>query len=192
MLTDFFDRSARMEWDWDQGGPYPHIILTHMATRFAIAPLVMVKVDGAGLRKSPLAYRALLGDVVFGHGTPTRIDGDKGATAYRQGSLIGRSILPVYDVRLELLRHLVHIAPPNWAKWVAPVATLRVVRGLQRRPLKMDRRNMDFWVDVEALLQRQLTLRGWVSSYLVKEREVGREAHRWGNGEREVTRERLT
>jgi hypothetical protein len=154
-------------------GSHTHINFIHMAARFAIAPLLMAKVDKAALRSRmfPLSYQDLLGDAVFGRLT---IESPDRMPAFDPDMNPGLEwpMLRLFEARLEILKHLFHIAPQSWAKRRA----LETIIAEIRKSLRFSDSNSsekEYLVDVEALFQRELSLRVWISRYIVKKREAG-------------------
>jgi hypothetical protein len=117
----------------------------------------MAKVDKAAFRsrKFPLSHEALLKNLLIGH-----------------------KHWEEREARLEILKHVLRIAPHNWAKRRALEKVIRHVRtslvslGLAS-PSVEEGLEMDYLVDVEALHQRELSLHVWISRYFVRQREAG-------------------
>jgi hypothetical protein len=176
------------------------IDLIHMAAKFAIAPLVMVKLDKAALRSSssPLSYQDLLENVVFGrlrHDIDVPPKGFEKMLFFALKSVPWESRLPLLEMRLEILKHLFHIGPHNWAKRRALETIMAEIRE-KLRFSRVENWKKKYLVDVEALLQRELSLRGWITRYFVKKGEAGsgsgtEPSVRGRVGEREVTREEI-
>lgn len=83
-------------------------------------------------------------------------------------------MLLLRETRLEIVKHLFRTAPHNWAKRRALESMIRDVRKTlgSAHPVLKDLEK-DYLVNVEALLQRQLSLHVWISRYFVKKREEG-------------------
>jgi hypothetical protein len=122
--------------------PYLSENLIYKVASFAIVPLVMAKVDKAAFRsKFPLSYEDLLESVVIGQDQ--------------------------WEARLEILTHLLRVAPHNWAKRRALEEVIRHVRkslvSLGSASSSVgEGLEMDYLVDVEAVLQRELSLHVWI------------------------------
>jgi hypothetical protein len=157
-----------------------------LAAQFGILPFVVARVDKRALREQHLLFEQLLNDVVFGHWNVVESEAawkkrnGIAAQATRMG--ITALVPSLRTGRVELVKHLLRVAPHNGAKRLACGLIHRRLTDLQKGPGRLPQ--PEFVADIARLLHKELRAPMWVWRYFADGPKGGAETrHALGSEE---------